>query len=213
MIAVNTAMILGTKLAGLWGAVLAVLGSILPPFLIILVIASFFSPISPTCRSSKGFSWSQSRRNGYSREFISTTYKEKCQEISDPRDNRSRYGSHSSAELLLDLDTAHKLGLCVFHRQGAQKMIFLELFWAFFQIGFLAFGGGYGALSLIQDQIVNVNKWLELPEFLDLISISQMTPGPIAINSATFIGYRIAGLGGSIISTIASCFRVFSGSS
>nr|MBP7199576.1 chromate transporter [Mesotoga sp.] len=81
-------------------------------------------------------------------------------------------------------------------------MIFLELFWAFFQIGFLAFGGGYGALSLIQDQIVNVNKWLELPEFLDLISISQMTPGPIAINSATFIGYRIAGLGGSIISTI-----------
>ncbi|HPM95068.1 MAG TPA: chromate transporter [Mesotoga sp.] len=92
-------------------------------------------------------------------------------------------------------------------------MIFLELFWAFFQIGFLAFGGGYGALSLIQDQIVNVNKWLELPEFLDLISISQMTPGPIAINSATFIGYRIAGLGGSIISTIGvvlpSVFWIF----
>lgn len=89
----------------------------------------------------------------------------------------------------------------------------IELFWAFFKIGFLAFGGGYGALSLIQDQIVNVSKWLSLEEFLSLIAISQMTPGPIAINSATFIGYRLSGVAGSISSTIGvvlpSVFWIF----
>ncbi|MDD3461178.1 MULTISPECIES: chromate transporter [unclassified Mesotoga] len=92
-------------------------------------------------------------------------------------------------------------------------MILINLFWAFFKIGLLAFGGGYGALSLIQDQIVNINKWIELDEFLTLISISQMTPGPIAINSATFIGYQIAGIPGSIFSTVGvvlpSVFWIF----
>ncbi|PIJ60575.1 chromate transporter [Mesotoga sp. H07.pep.5.3] len=92
-------------------------------------------------------------------------------------------------------------------------MILLNLFWSFFKIGFLAFGGGYGALSLIQDQIVNINNWMNLEEFLTLISISQMTPGPIAINSATFIGYRIAGVPGSVCSTVGvvlpSVFWIF----
>lgn len=92
-------------------------------------------------------------------------------------------------------------------------MILIELFWSFFKIGLLAFGGGYGALSLIQDQIVNINKWMDLEEFLTLISISQMTPGPIAINSATFIGYRIAGVPGSVSSTVGvvlpSVFWIF----
>ncbi|MFA7426869.1 chromate transporter [Mesotoga sp.] len=92
-------------------------------------------------------------------------------------------------------------------------MILIELFWSFFKIGLLAFGGGYGALSLIQDQIVNINNWMNLEEFLTLISISQMTPGPIAINSATFIGYRIAGVPGSVCSTVGvvlpSVFWIF----
>lgn len=92
-------------------------------------------------------------------------------------------------------------------------MILLELLWSFFKIGLLAFGGGYGALSLIQDQIVNINNWMNLEEFLTLISISQMTPGPIAINSATFIGYRIAGVPGSLCATVGvvlpSVFWIF----
>lgn len=81
-------------------------------------------------------------------------------------------------------------------------MIIIELFITFFKIGMIAFGGGYGALSIIQDEIVRVNSWLNISEFLDLVSISQMTPGPIAINSATFIGYRIAGVPGSLACTI-----------
>lgn len=81
-------------------------------------------------------------------------------------------------------------------------MVYLKLFLSFFQVGLFSFGGGFAALPLIQEQVVNINKWLTLTEFTDLITISQMTPGPIAINAATFVGTRIAGVLGAIISTI-----------
>ena len=81
-------------------------------------------------------------------------------------------------------------------------MVYIKLFLSFFQVGMFSFGGGFAALPLIQEQVVNINKWLTLTEFTDLITISQMTPGPIAINAATFVGTRIAGVLGAIISTI-----------
>ncbi len=80
-------------------------------------------------------------------------------------------------------------------------MTYLKLFWAFFQIGLLSFGGGYAALPLIQDQVVTGYGWLTMNEFADIITISQMTPGPIALNTATFVGTRVAGIWGAIIST------------
>ncbi|MDR1977738.1 MAG: chromate transporter [Synergistaceae bacterium] len=81
-------------------------------------------------------------------------------------------------------------------------MIYLQLFWSFFQIGLFSFGGGMAAMPLIQNQVVDINGWLTLAEFTDLITISEMTPGPIAINSATFVGTQIAGLGGALVSTL-----------
>ena len=81
-------------------------------------------------------------------------------------------------------------------------MVYIKLFLSFFQVGLFSFVGGFAALPLIQDQVVDVNKWLTLAEFTDLITISQMTPGPIAINAATFVGIRIAGVLGAIISTL-----------
>lgn len=71
-------------------------------------------------------------------------------------------------------------------------MIYFQLFLSFFQIGLFSFGGGYAAMPLIQGQVVQGHGWLSMSEFTDLITISQMTPGPIAINSATFVGTRIA---------------------
>ena len=68
-------------------------------------------------------------------------------------------------------------------------MIFLELFITFFIIGAFTFGGGYAMLSLIQNQVVTVHQWLTPEEFTDIVAISQMSPGPIGINSATYIGY------------------------
>jgi chromate transporter len=81
-------------------------------------------------------------------------------------------------------------------------MILFNLFWSFFKIGLFSFGGGYAVIPLIQTQVVYNNNWLTQSEFTDLITISQMTPGPIAINSSTFVGIRVAGLSGAIIATL-----------
>lgn len=81
-------------------------------------------------------------------------------------------------------------------------MIYIQLFISFLQIGLFSFGGGYAAMPLIQNQVVNFHHWLSLSEFTDLITISQMTPGPIAINSATFVGEKIAGMPGAIVATL-----------
>ena len=81
-------------------------------------------------------------------------------------------------------------------------ILLMQLFFSFLQIGAFSFGGGYAALPLIQNQVVTEHGWLSLGEFTDLITISQMTPGPIAINSATFVGIRIAGFPGAIAATL-----------
>ena len=80
--------------------------------------------------------------------------------------------------------------------------LLLKLFWSFFQIGLLSIGGGYAAMPLIQEQVITINNWMTPSEFTDLITISQMTPGPIAINAASFIGARMAGIPGAIIATV-----------
>jgi chromate transporter len=81
-------------------------------------------------------------------------------------------------------------------------MIYIKLFWSFFQIGLFSIGGGYAAMPLIQNQVIELNHWLTQTEFTDIITISQMTPGPIAINCATFVGIKIAGVGGAIVCTL-----------
>ena len=80
--------------------------------------------------------------------------------------------------------------------------IYLELLWSFFQIGLFSIGGGYAAMPLIQHQVVDLHGWLNMTQFADIVTISQMTPGPIAINSATFVGTRVAGLPGAIVATV-----------
>lgn len=80
-------------------------------------------------------------------------------------------------------------------------MTWLTLFWTFVKIGLFSFGGGYAVLAMIQQEVVVHNAWLTQSEFTDVVAISQMTPGPIAINSATFIGYRQGGVLGSLVCT------------
>lgn len=83
-------------------------------------------------------------------------------------------------------------------------MIWLQLFYSFFKIGLFGFGGGYAMLSMIQGEVVTRHEWLTPQEFTDIIAISQMTPGPIGINSATYIGYTATGsVWGSALATLA----------
>ena len=81
-------------------------------------------------------------------------------------------------------------------------MIYLQLLWSFLQIGLFSIGGGYAAMPLIQAQVVDHYGWLSMNEFIDLITIAEMTPGPIAVNSATFVGIRIAGFSGAVVATL-----------
>ena len=80
-------------------------------------------------------------------------------------------------------------------------MIYLQLFLSFLQIGALSFGGGYAAMPLIEAQIVTMHGWLDLTEFANLVTIAEMTPGPIAVNAATFVGTKIAGVPGALVAT------------
>ena len=83
-------------------------------------------------------------------------------------------------------------------------MIYLQLFFTFFTIGLFTFGGGYAMLSLIQNEVVVNHAWITAQEFTDMVAISQMTPGPIGINSATYVGYAVSGnIFGSMIATVA----------
>ena len=83
-------------------------------------------------------------------------------------------------------------------------MKLFKLFLAFFKIGFFTIGGGYAMLPLIQKEVVDVNKWLTEEDFLDAIAISQSAPGAIAVNISIFIGYRIGGFLGAIVSTLGT---------
>lgn len=85
-------------------------------------------------------------------------------------------------------------------------MIYLQLLWSYLKIGFFGFGGGYAMLSLIQSEVVTGHNWLTEQEFADIVAISQITPGPIAVNSATYVGYSVTGnVWGALIATFAVC--------
>ena len=77
--------------------------------------------------------------------------------------------------------------------------LLIRLYLAFLKIGTFSFGGGYAMLPFIQKEIVEKNNWISMSQLTDIIGISQMTPGPVAINSATFVGYKVSGVLGSVI--------------
>ena len=81
-------------------------------------------------------------------------------------------------------------------------MLYLQLFISFFKIGLFGFGGGLAILSLIQMEVEN-HGWMTQQEFVDIVAVSQVTPGPIGINCATYVGYTIAGIWGSVLATFA----------
>jgi chromate transporter len=85
-------------------------------------------------------------------------------------------------------------------------MIYIKLFISFLQIGLFSFGGGYASLPFIENEVIIKNNWLTMREFADIITISQATPGPIAINAATFVGIQIAGIPGAVTATMGCIF-------
>ena len=88
-------------------------------------------------------------------------------------------------------------------------MIFLQLFLTFFEIGTFTFGGGYAMIALIENEYFTKRNWITKEEFLDLVAIAESTPGPIAINAATYVGYKRSGALGAMVGTVAICLPSF----
>ena len=86
----------------------------------------------------------------------------------------------------------------------------LKLFLVMFKIGLFTFGGGYAMISLLESELVSKRKWLESDEFLNVVAIAESTPGPVAINAATYVGYKLAGVWGSLSATVAVALPSFS---
>ncbi len=82
-------------------------------------------------------------------------------------------------------------------------MVYLQLFWVYLKIGLLGFGGGYAMLSMIQFEVVEQHSWMSMSEFADVVALSQMTPGPISINCATYVGYQVGGIFGALLASFA----------
>ena len=86
---------------------------------------------------------------------------------------------------------------------------YIDLFFTMLKIGLFTFGGGYAMIALLENEFVSRRKWIEKNEFLDMVAIAESTPGPIAINAATYIGYRVLRFRGSLIATVGVCIPSF----
>ena len=96
------------------------------------------------------------------------------------------------------------------HNTPAQEVKSLEtLFFTFFKIGLFTFGGGYAMIALLEEEFIQRRKWLDKDEFLDMAAIAESTPGPVAINSATYLGYKLAKVPGAATATLAVCLPSF----
>lgn len=96
------------------------------------------------------------------------------------------------------------------HNTPAQEVKSLEtLFFTFFKIGLFTFGGGYAMIALLEEEFIQRRKWLDKDEFLDMAAIAESTPGPVAINSATYLGYKLAKVPGAVTATVAVCLPSF----
>ena len=96
------------------------------------------------------------------------------------------------------------------HNTPAQEVKSLEtLFFTFFKIGLFTFGGGYAMIALLEEEFIQRRKWLDKDEFLDMTAIAESTPGPLAINSATYLGYKLAKVPGAATATVAVCLPSF----
>ena len=188
-IAINGAIVVGYKLAGITGVLISIIGTIIPPFVIISLLSVCYN----TFRSNELVSQMlEGMQAGVGAVIASVTY-EMGAGIVKEKDGIS----------LLIMAGAFAAS-CVFEVNVVYIVIICGL------LG--VFGGGYAAMPLIQGQVVTGHHWLSMSEFTDLITISQMTPGPIAVNSATFVGIKIAGIPGALAATfgciLPSCIIV-----
>ena len=204
-IAVNGAIVVGYKLAGLPGVLLSILGAILPPMIILSAISFFYDAFRSNLIVGTMLKGMQS---GVAAVIASVVFDMGSNVVKEKDWLNIAIMAASfliSHQRGADYHCGRHHRRCAYapaRKKGGEGMIYLQLFLSFLQIGAFSFGGGYAAMPLIQSQVVDLHGWLTMQEFTDLITISQMTPGPIAVNSATFVGIQIAGPLGALVATL-----------
>ena len=206
-IAVNGAIVVGYKLAGMIGTLTAIIATIIPPFVIISLISVFYNAFRENFLVSQMLEGMQA---GVGAVIAAVVYEMGAGIVhgKNPMSLIIMAGAFV-ATCIFGVNVVYVVIVCGligvirdgFGKKEGEGMIYLQLFLSFLQIGLFSFGGGYAAMPLIQGQVVTQHGWLSMEEFTDLITISQMTPGPIAINSATFVGIKIAGIPGALVAT------------
>ena len=196
-LAVNAALMVGYRMAGIPGAFITALGTTLPPLLIISVVSFFY-------RQFRDNAYVNAVMNGMQAGVAAVI----CNVVLD-----LGHGVLKSRSPLSILVMTGVFAAVYFFRVNILWVIFLCALLglasgmirarrSMFQIGLFSIGGGYVAIPLIQEQIVTLHGWLSLTEFTDIITIAEMTPGPIALNAATFVGMRVAGIPGALTATV-----------
>ena len=230
--AVNTALYVGHRVAGTKGAFAAMLGAIIPSIVIILLLATVFREyrdqpvverifkgirpcvvaliLAPSLRMIKSakVSWKTAIIPIAAVFLIWWCKISPAYVILAAIAGSLIYAviiNRRETARLRDYETSRSPEVPKSKRKGGRVMIYLQLLWVFVKIGVLGFGGGYAMLSLIQHEVVDHYAWMSTTDFADMVAISQMTPGPISINLATYVGYTTAGLGGSLLASFALC--------
>ena len=215
-IAINGAIVVGYKLAGIAGVLVSIIGTVIPPFVIIALLSVCYNAFRTNELVSQMLEGMQA---GVGAVIASVTY-EMGAGIVKEKDGISLLIMAGAfvASCVFEVNVVYIvmwIAGCLTHmyeQERSRQMIYLKLFLSFLQVGMFSFGGGYAAMPLIQGQVVTGHHWLSMSEFTDLITISQMTPGPIAVNSATFVGIKIAGIPGALAATfgciLPSCIIV-----
>mgnify|MGYP000638809010 CR=1 FL=1 len=211
-VAVNSATYIGYKLAGVAGAAASTLAVCLPSFAVIYLISLFFDRFFAADGGGQCFQG----HSGLCHLPDPVRRGQDAQKLAaHPLQHGSGGGGVGGYGGLLSVGGKiflHLLHFALRRSRGAglrdrageerrHKMILLELFWNFLVIGAVSFGGGYGMISLVRETVLG-HCWLTESEFLSFIAVSESTPGPLAVNMATFIGASQAGLAGSFVATV-----------
>ena len=198
ILAVNISIFIGYKLRGIRGSLVTTLGTILPSFFIILAIALFFHNFKDNTVVERIF-------KGIRPAVVALIAAPTFSMAKSAKINRYNVWIPIVSALIIWLLDFSPIWVIIIAGVGGYLYgRLLQLFYTFFKIGLFGFGGGYAMLSMIQGEVVTRYGWLTPQEFTDIVAISQMTPGPIGINSATYVGFTATGsVWGSIIATFA----------
>lgn len=213
-IAVNIAVLVGYRISGITGAIISCIGTVLPPLLILSIISLFYKAF----RDNRIISAILKGMEAGVAAIIVNLVIDMTQGVLKqknwlltlmvPVTFLSNFVFNINVLVIIIFCSI----LCftqtyIKNRRGGEFKVsktILTLFISFLQIGLFSIGGGYAIIPLIQEQVVNSHNWLTLQEFTDIITISQMTPGPLAVNTASFVGLRISGIPGAVVATLGS---------